>query len=76
MPDEHNGTAHENDPEQLIPLSKAAELSGFTQSHLRLLARQGKLWAKKLGRDWLTTEAAVKRYLSTERKPGPKSKDD
>jgi len=76
MVNKPNGPARENDPEQLIPLSQAAELSGITQSHLRLLARQGKLWAKKLGRDWLTTEAAVKKYLATERKPGPKPKDD
>lgn len=76
MPDEPKAVTSEDAAEQLITLAEAVELSGFTQSHLRLLARQGKLWARKLGRDWLTTEAAVKEYLATERKTGPKPKED
>lgn len=67
----------ENDDSQprlddLIPLSKAAELSGLSQPHLALLARQGELWAKKIGRNWVTTQAALNDYLARDRRPGPK----
>ena len=59
---------------ELISLSKAAELSGFTTRHLRLLATSGEIWAKKLGRNWFTTTQAVQEYLARDRKPGPKTK--
>ena len=59
---------------ELITLSEAAELSGFTTRHLRHLAVNGEIWAKKLGRNWFTTAQAVRKYLALERKPGPKSK--
>jgi hypothetical protein len=62
--------------DDLISLSEAAELSGLSHSHLRLLARRGEFWAKWLGRGWFTTEQAVNEYLSRERKPGPKPKKD
>jgi len=60
--------------DELISLSEAAELSGFTTRHLRLLATNGEIWAKKLGRNWLTTAQAVQEYLSRDRRPGPKQK--
>ena len=59
---------------ELITLSEAAELSGFTTRHLRHLAVNGEIWAKKLGRNWFTTAQAVREYLALERKPGPKPK--
>lgn len=49
--------------EELIPLSEAAALSGLTPEHLAWLARKGRLRAKKVGRDWLTTKGAVLEYL-------------
>lgn len=60
--------------DELIPLSKAAELSGLSQSHLALLARTGELWAMKIARNWVTTESAVREYLARNRRPGPKPK--
>lgn len=60
--------------DELISLSEAAELSGFTTRHLRLLATNGEIWAKKLGRNWFTTTQAVQEYLARDRKPGPKPK--
>ena len=45
--------------DELISLQQAAELSGLSAGHLRLLAGQGQLWAKKLGRNWVTTARAV-----------------
>ena len=59
----------------LISLHEASKLSGLSHDHLRRLAGQGKLWAKKIGRNWVTTEQAVREYLSLERRSGPKKKD-
>ena len=59
--------------DELITLPAAAELSGHTPTHLGLLARHDELWAIKIGRDWLTTEAAVQAYLAREIKPGRKT---
>ncbi|MCP4420957.1 MAG: helix-turn-helix domain-containing protein [Chloroflexi bacterium] len=62
--------------DELISLSEAAELTGLSASHLRLLVRQGEIWGRKLGRNWLTTEQAAREYLAQENKPGPKPKSD
>ena len=59
-------------PENLIPLNKAAKLSGLSTSHLRLLVRQNEIWGRKIGRDWFTTAQAVREYLARDHKPGPK----
>ncbi len=59
----------------LISLHEASNLSGLSHDHLRRLAGQGKLWAKKIGRNWVTTEQAVLEYLSLDRRSGPKKKD-
>jgi DNA (cytosine-5)-methyltransferase 1 len=48
-------------------LREAAVRSGLSASHLRLLARSGRIKAQKIGRDWFTTEAAVLAYLTNER---------
>jgi hypothetical protein len=52
------------DDERLISLKDAAALFGLSQSHLRLLARTGKVQAQRMGRDWFTTSAAVAAYLN------------
>lgn len=59
-------------PSDLISLRKAAELSGLSAGHLRLLVSQGKLWGIKIGRNWVTTAQAVEEYLAQEHRPGPK----
>lgn len=59
---------------ELITLKEAAELSGLSYSHMRRLAREGSIWAKKMGTTWLTTEHAINEYLAQDRRPGPKSK--
>lgn len=77
MPGKHKaGGSNQPELEELIPLSKAAELSGLSQRHLRLLLSQKRLWGKKLGRDWFTTVQAVREYLARDRRPGRKSKKD
>ena len=56
----------------LITLQEAAELSGLSYSHLRLLARKGTIWATRLGHEWLTTQQAINDYLAQDRKRGRK----
>ena len=58
--------------ERLITLKQAAAQSGLSYSHLRFLARTGRLKARRLGRDWVTTPEAVAEYL---RNPQARSKD-
>ena len=66
---------YHSSPDELIPLRRAAEISGLTQEHLAHLIREGKLWGDKIGSPvWFTTEEAVRAYLAQERKPGPKPK--
>jgi hypothetical protein len=60
-------------PEDLISLQKAAGLSGLSSGHLRLLVNQGQLWGIKVSRNWVTTEQAVREYMTRDRKPGPKT---
>jgi hypothetical protein len=60
--------------DELITFTQAAKLSGFTDRHLRHLAKTGDMWAKKLGRNWFTTARAIQDYLSQTRKTGPKPK--
>jgi excisionase family DNA binding protein len=60
--------------DELISLREAAELSGLSASHLRLLVRRGDIWGIKLGHNWLTTREAVENYLAQDRRPGPKPK--
>jgi len=72
MPEQSENTNEQPRLDELISLSQAAEFSGLTQPHLALLIRQGKLWGKKIGRNWVTTEIAVREYMAQEHKPGPK----
>ncbi len=60
--------------DDLLSLREPAAATGLSASHLRLLARTGKVRAKRLGSYWVTTEAAVRAYLANEalRKKGPK----
>ncbi len=60
-------------PEELISLHKAAKLSGLSAGHLRLLVSREQLWGIKVGRNWVTTEQAVREYLARDRRPGPKT---
>ncbi len=68
-----NSNPNEESFSQLISLTEAAEISGFTDSYIRKLARSGKIWARKIGRNWVTTEDALNTYLAQERRTGPKS---
>ena len=58
---------------KLISLADASKISGLSASHLRKLVREGQIKGVKIGRNWLTTEEAVREYLKQDIKPGPKS---
>lgn len=62
------------DIKDLITFSQAANLAGFSDRHLRKLAAADEIWAVKIGRNWFTTEKAVKEYLAKGVKRGPKPK--
>ena len=74
MLDTQNSDQYEPKLDELITLKEAAGQCGISYSHLRRLARQGDIWAKKFGTTWLTTEKAVNEYLARDRRPGPKPK--
>lgn len=76
MPDvPHQGGSGEEAAQQLISLADAAKLTGLSQGHLRLLAKQDKIWATKIGRNWVTTKETVQAYLASNPRPGPKPKE-
>ena len=74
MANEKEQLSETNSYENLISLTEAMKLSGFSHGHLRLLVRQGSMWGIKIGRNWVTTPKAVQIYLSSNRQPGPKPK--
>ncbi len=47
-----------------ISMQEASEFCSYSQEYLSLRARQGKLFSKKLGRNWYTTKKALQDYLS------------
>lgn len=49
---------------ELLSLKEASELSPYSADYLNLLARKGKINARKIGRDWLITKADLSEYLS------------
>ncbi|MBU4338848.1 Fic family protein [Patescibacteria group bacterium] len=62
MPDKKN-------KEKFVFLADLAKKTKFTEKYLNLLARSGKLEAHKDGRNWLSSEDALNRYMnSRERK--------
>jgi len=55
-----------------MSVQAAAEYTGYSEGHIRYLLREGKVEGRKLGRDWFTTEEALREYLATNPRPGPK----
>jgi len=56
--------------DDLISLQEAAKISGLTSIHLRLLVRKGEMWGTKIGRNWVTTQKAVREYQAREERRG------
>ena len=72
MPGNKTGKDYQPKLDELIPLNKAADISGLSPDHLRRIVREGELWGTRIGRNWVTTVEAVREYLARDRKPGPK----
>jgi len=56
--------------DELISLSQAGKLYGFSTSYLRELAIRGRLRAKKIGIQWLTTPADIEAYIKSRKVRG------
>ena len=48
---------------ELITLAEAAEYAGLHRDTLHNYAKRGRLKAKKIGKFWVTTKAAIDEYL-------------
>lgn len=57
---------------EMITVSEAAKLSGYTPQHVRLLIRQGLINARRAGGIWLVEASSLRSYLDNAPKPGPK----
>jgi excisionase family DNA binding protein len=55
---------------ELITLKEAAEYSGLSYSHMRHVAKKGRLEAHKMGMQWFTTREAVDRYIASRERRG------
>jgi len=57
---------------ELITVSEASELSGYTPQHVRLLIRQGLINGRRSGGIWLVEASSLRNYINNAPKPGPK----
>ncbi len=57
---------------RLISVAEASRISGLSASFIRRLLQNGVMEGVKVGRNWLTTREAIREYLATERRRGPK----
>ena len=61
--------------QDLISLTEAAKRYGLTSTYLRQLAIKGRLKARKIGRNWITTPGDVEDYINTRQKIGAFKED-
>ena len=54
-----------NSQAEYLSLKKASELCDYSQMYLSLRARQGKLQATKIGRNWVTTKEWLNEYVES-----------
>ena len=55
----------------LLSLAEAAEISGIDAQALKKAAQEGRLSARKVGRNWTTSEAEVMSYKASRKHRGP-----
>ena len=60
--------------EEIMGIKDAADYSGLSQRHVRLLLETGKIKGRKLGHDWVTLPEYVDAYLQSHHKRGRKPK--
>ena len=59
-----------------ITTSEAAEISGFHIEYIRRIIRNGIIYGKKWGREWMVDRNSLLEYLELNRRPGPKVKNN
>ncbi len=59
-----NQIKNPKNPQDFILLSDAALQTPYSQEYLSLLARKGRIFAKKIGRNWYTTQSALQAYMA------------
>ena len=57
----------------LISVTEASQISGFTPAWIRRLISRGEIQGVKIGHNWLTTEEEIREYMQRDRRPGPKT---
>jgi len=62
--------AKKTNANDLLSLSDAAERFGYSADYFRRLAEKGRLQARKVGRQWLTTADAVESFLESREERG------
>lgn len=62
--------ARDNKKDQLITLTQAAEAYGYSGDYLRRLAGKGRLQARKLGHQWLTTANEIEAFIVSRERRG------
>ncbi len=56
---------------QYVTTKEAEHISGLRRNYLTLLLREGKLEGFRPARDWFIYTDSLKRFLASDRKPGP-----
>ena len=59
-----SGKNKNNNSYEYISLQDATKFCSYSQEYLSLRARQGKLKAVKLGRNWVTTREWIEKYIA------------
>ena len=67
-----NSALYDHQGRPLISVTTASSLCDLTPSFIRRLLRRGQIEGVKIGRDWFTTEEAIREYMASPRRPGPK----
>ena len=57
------GNKETENKDQFVPLQEATKYCNYSQEYLALRARQGKLKATKIGRNWVTKKEWLEEYL-------------
>lgn len=58
-------TSVELDAQQLVPVKQAAELVPYTRDHITRLAREGKIVAAQINRQWLIDSVSLTRFYES-----------
>lgn len=56
--------------DDLLTLAQAGAAYGFSGDYLRRLAEKGRLQARKLGRNWLTTSDDMQTFIESRERRG------